>query len=144
MHEAGPLVAGILAVLLASSSAAMADEPAEGPLKVVVHVNFAETGQQGHGLKNVANVIREVGKEHAAVVVVCHGGGIGLVEAARTEFAAQVAELQALGVTFVACQNTMRTKSIRPEDLLPGVGMVPSGTLEVIRKQQAGYAYFKP
>jgi intracellular sulfur oxidation DsrE/DsrF family protein len=30
-------------------------------------------------------------------------------------------------------------------DLLPGVATVPSGVVEVIRKQQLeGYAYFKP
>ena len=45
----------------------------------------------------------------------------------------------------VACENTMRQKSIRKEDLLPNVGTVPSGAVEVVRKQQRdGYAYFKP
>ena len=79
----------------------------------------------------------------AQVEVVCHGGGIGLVETAR-EHADLIAQLQQQGVNFVACENTMRTKSIEPEDLLPGVETVPSGAVEVLRKQHAGYAYFKP
>jgi uncharacterized protein len=113
------------------------------PLKVVVHVNFPDGGRQGHGLKNVANVLREA--PDARVEVVCHGGGIGLVEEARTEHAEAVAALIKEGVKFVACENTMRQKSIRKEDLLPGVGTVPSGAVEVVRKQQKeGYAYFKP
>ena len=49
------------------------------------------------------------------------------------------------GVRFVACEDKMRRESIRKEDLLPGVGTVPSGAVEVVRKQQEdGHAYFKP
>lgn len=112
-------------------------------LKVVVHVNFPESGRQGHGLKNVTNVLKEA--PDTRVVVVCHGAGIGLVERARTEHAEAVKSLMQKGVRFVACENTLRQKSIRREDLLPGVGTVPSGAVEVVRKQQReGYVYFKP
>ena len=119
------------------------DSPEGGPLKVVVHVNFPESGLQGAGLKNVSNILKEA--PDAKVEVVCHGAGIGLVEKARTEHAEAVEALVKKGVKFVACANTMRQKSIRKEDLLPGVGTVPSGAVEVVRKQQVdGYAYFKP
>jgi uncharacterized protein len=124
--------------------AARADGPPEGgPLKVVVHVNMAESGVQGAGLKNVTNILRE--DPDARIEFVCHGAGIGLVERARSEHADAVAALIKKGVAFVACENTMRQKSIKTEDLLPGVGTVPSGALEVVRKQHKDrYAYFKP
>jgi intracellular sulfur oxidation DsrE/DsrF family protein len=132
-------------VLLASQSwLAATPARAADPLAVVVHVNFPDGGRQGHGLKNIENVLRETGDAGAKVVVVCHGGGIGLVEAARSEHADQVKALVGRGVTFVACRNTMKQKSIRPEDLVPGVTTVTSGALEVIRKQHEGYAYFRP
>ena len=119
------------------------DQPAAEALKVVVHINVSESGIQGAGLKNVTNILKEV--PDARVEVVCHGSGIGLVEKARTDHAAGVETLIKKGVRFVACENTMRQKSIRKEDLLPGVDTVPSGALEVIRKQRRdGYAYFKP
>jgi intracellular sulfur oxidation DsrE/DsrF family protein len=119
------------------------DTPEGGPLKVVVHVNVPESGTQGAGLKNVANILKEA--PDAQVEVVCHGAGIGLLEKARTDHAEAVEALIKKGVKFAACENTMRQKSIRKEDLLPGVETVPSGAVEVIRKQQAeGYAYFKP
>ncbi|GAC1471542.1 MAG: hypothetical protein NVSMB9_17820 [Isosphaeraceae bacterium] len=115
----------------------------EAPLKVVVHVNFPESGIQGAGLKNITNVLKEA--PDTQVEVVCHGAGIGLVEKARTEHAGAIEALIKTGVKFVACENTMRQKSIRKDDLLAGVGTVPSGAVEVIRKQQTdGYAYFKP
>jgi intracellular sulfur oxidation DsrE/DsrF family protein len=115
----------------------------EGPLKVVVHVNFPEAGTQGAGLKNVTNILKDA--PDTLVEVVCHGAGIGLVEKARTDHAEAVEAVIKKGVKFVACENTMRSKSIKKEDLLPGVGTVPSGAVEVVRKQQKdGYAYFKP
>lgn len=112
-------------------------------LAVVVHVNFADAGEQGHGLKNIENVLKS-SEGNADVEVVCHSGGIGLVEKARTEHGELVASLIKRGVRFVACENTMRRNAIQKDDLLPGVGTVPSGTVEVIRKQQDGFAYFKP
>jgi intracellular sulfur oxidation DsrE/DsrF family protein len=117
--------------------------PDVGPLKVVVHVNVPESGIQGAGLKNVTNILKEA--PDTQVEVVCHGAGIGLVEKARTDHAEAVEALLKKGVKFVACENTMRQKSIKKEDLLPGVGTVPSGAVEVVRKQQKdGFAYFKP
>lgn len=134
----------MLGIGLMAGLGALAPARAADPLTVVVHVNFPESGRQGHGLKNIENVLREVGDAGAKVVVVCHGGGIGLVEQARSEHVDQVKGLIGRGVIFVACQNTMKQKSIRPEDLVPGVGMVTSGALEVIRKQHEGYAYYRP
>lgn len=140
----------MIGLLMAGTTLGMTRVPAwaEGKpggegLKVVVHINFSESDRQGHGLKNVANVLKEA--PDSQVEVVCHGAGIGVVEKARTEHAEAIMSLIQKGVRFVACENTMRQKSIRKEDLLPGVGTVPSGAVEVIRKQQKdGYAYFKP
>jgi intracellular sulfur oxidation DsrE/DsrF family protein len=136
---------GLLAGLALGATPATwaGDTPEGGPLKVVVHVNVPEAGVQGAGLKNVTNILKEA--PDTQVEVVCHGAGIGLVEKARTDHAEAVEALVKKGVKFVACENTMRQKSIRKEDLLPGVGTVPSGAVEVVRKQQRdGFAYFKP
>jgi intracellular sulfur oxidation DsrE/DsrF family protein len=136
---------GMMAALaLGATPATRADDgPEAGPLKVVVHVSVPEPGVQGAGLKNVTNILKEA--PDAQVEVVCHGAGIGLVEKARSDHAEAVEALIKKGVKFVACENTMRQKSIKSGDLLPGVGTVPSGAVEVVRKQQKdGFAYFKP
>jgi intracellular sulfur oxidation DsrE/DsrF family protein len=136
---------GMMAALaLGPTQATWADDtPEGGPLKVVVHVNVPESGVQGAGLKNVTNILKEA--PDTQVEVVCHGAGIGLVEKARTDHAEAVEALVKKGVKFVACENTMRQKSIKKDDLLPGVGTVPSGAVEVVRKQRkGGFAYFKP
>ena len=134
----------VTCLALGTATASLAgDTPDAGLLKVVVHVNVPESGVQGAGLKNVTNILKEA--PDAQVEVVCHGAGIGLVEKARTEHAEAVEALVKKGVKFVACENTMRQKSIKKENLLPGVGTVPSGAVEVVRRQQKdGFAYFKP
>ena len=49
------------------------------------------------------------------------------------------------GVTsIVACENTMTAAKLTHADMLPDIGYVPAGVVEVMRKQQAGYAYIRP
>lgn len=145
LFGAAVVAAGAMAWFAAQPQPAGA-QPAKGEkamLKAVVHVNFADAERQKHGLKNVTNILKDV-KGAAEIVVVCHGGGIGLVVKDKSEHADEVARLIKEGVRFAACENTMRDKSIPKENLLPGVTTVPSGAVEVIRKQQEGYGYFKP
>jgi len=143
-------VAAVLAALAAIVAAlpvrGVGSAQAEPTLKVVVHVNFAQTTHERAGLKNVENMLTAAGGDglKTDIEVVCHGEGIRLVEKARTELAPEVAALSNQGVRFVACQNTMRERSIGADDLLPGVSTVPSGAYEIVRRQQVGYAYFKP
>lgn len=119
--------------------------PKEGKkvLKAVVHVNFSDAERQKHGLKNVANILKEV-KGEAEIVVVCHGAGIDLLVKGKSQNADQVEQLVKAKVRFAACENTLREKAIPKADLLTGVTTTPSGAVEVIRKQQEGFGYFKP
>lgn len=147
----GATLAGLAAMAAIASGVAgphEAQAQAQAPraLRVVVHVNFAQTTHQRAGLANVDNILKAAADDGLAaeVEVVCHADGIRLVEKARTELADEVAALAGRGVRFVACRNTMRQRSIAPGDLLPGVGIVPSGAYQVVRRQQEGYSYFKP
>lgn len=94
-------------------------------------------------MKNISRILES--DPTARVVVVCHSGGINVVEAVRTDHAEAIALLIDRGVTFVACENTMKRNGITKDDLISGVGTVPSGAVEVVRRQQFdGFAYFRP
>ena len=112
-------------------------------IKAVIHVNFSEPERQGHGLKNVENILKEVGND-AEIEVVAHGAGIGLLVKGESKHADAVQLLIEHKVKFVACRNTLRDKSIAEDRLLPGVQVTASGAVEVLRKQQEGFSYFKP
>ncbi|WP_152053025.1 DsrE family protein [Tautonia marina] len=130
-------------VVLSQTGSRADDRETSESLRVLVHMNFADTGRQGQGMKNISRILEA--DPTARVVVVCHSGGINVVEAVRTDHAEAIASLIDRGVTFVACENTMKRNGITKDDLISGVGTVPSGAVEVVRRQQFdGFAYFRP
>jgi uncharacterized protein len=111
-------------------------------LKAVVHINFGDTTRQEAGLKNIENILKEA--DDTIIEVVCHGEGLSLLNAKEAKHAELVQSLMKRRVQFAACENTMRKKSVKKEDLVKGSATVPSGALEVIRQQSQGYSYFRP
>ena len=111
-------------------------------LKAVIHVNFGDAERQEHGLMNIENILKEVAE--VQIEVVCHGEGIALVATKHAKHSDLVQALMKKGVRFVACENTMKKKSLSKDDLVVGTATVPSGAVEVIRKQSEGFGYFRP
>ena len=77
------------------------------------------------------------------VEVVFFGEGINMVRRSNTKFAESMRSLADRGVVFAACQNSMRSRQIKSEDLFPFAIEVDSGVAELTRKQEAGWAYIK-
>lgn len=48
------------------------------------------------------------------------------------------------GVYFVACNNSLISNNIKRESLIDIVNIVPSGVVELVKKQSEGYSYIKP
>lgn len=93
-------------------------------------------------LGNIGNLKKGFAGEPVEVEVVAYGPGIAMVkkESAVSE---GIEALEKDGVTFVACENSMRRMQLTKADLIPGVGTVPSGVVEVVKKQEAGWSYIK-
>lgn len=86
--------------------------------------------------------IAGVKPETADVEVLAYGPGIGIL-AKGASTASQMPDLEKQGVHFVACENAMRSTHLTRADLLPGVLTVPSGVVELVRRQETGYSYIK-
>src|SRR3954452_17490826 len=89
------IVPGLSLMLMVSAAVAVwgsGPSGRGGPLKVVVHVNFAHAGRQGQGLKNVENILKQATAEGLGtdVEVVCHADGITLLEKSKSEHAGHV------------------------------------------------------
>ena len=110
--------------------------------KVVMQINTADTTVWHGVMRNIANMQAALGN-NTQIEVVAHGSGIGLLIASKTTQQAKIAELSAMGVKFVACENTIRERKIDKATILPQSGFVPSGVSEVIIKQEEGWAYLK-
>ncbi|HEY9560009.1 MAG TPA: DsrE family protein [Anseongella sp.] len=109
--------------------------------RVVMQVTQGQPAAQRAVITQIKNIQR--GLPGTAMHVVCYGQGIYLLVADTTEVAAQLAELGQANVSFVICENAMRSNKITLGDLVTGTVVVPSGLVEIILKQEAGWAYVK-
>ena len=123
--------------------AAMAQAPV-GKNKVVFQVSDADPQKWNLTLNNAKNLQDELGGGAAvALEIVVYGPGIGMLKA-NSPVAQRVAEALKSGVKVVACENTMKAQKLVYADMLPAIGYVPAGVVELMKKQQEGYAYIRP
>ena len=109
--------------------------------KIVIQFSANDPLSQNSVIGQVKNI--RTAWPNAEVEVVCHGPGLEMLVATQSKAAKAIAEWSALGVTFAACNNTMQKRNVKKEDLLPAVQVVPSAMIELVLKQEAGWAYAK-
>jgi intracellular sulfur oxidation DsrE/DsrF family protein len=115
--------------------------------KVVFEIAMDGAEKWEAALRNVENAQKSLGAKTTTIEVVAHGKGIGMLlattAAANPEMKATVEKLHGNGVLFAVCENTMKKLQITKDLLVPLATKVDSGVSELIRKQEAGYAYIK-
>lgn len=111
--------------------------------RVVIEVNVEGQEAWTGILNNVENLQKALGQEHTQIEVVAHGKGLSLLLATDTPLKERLKQISDTGVVLAACENTMRRKNVKKEDLLPFSATVPSGVTEVVLKQEAGWSYLK-
>ena len=135
--------AGLVIAMLALFAACARGGPAvEKPRThgVVIDVSVEEPERWAMIITNIEN-LRRAGI--GPIEVVTYGKGLGLVLATQAPLADRMAALAQNGVTFAACENTMRKQHVERTGLLPFVTTVDSGVAELVRKQSDGWAYLK-
>jgi intracellular sulfur oxidation DsrE/DsrF family protein len=132
-------LAAALAVLPLFASA----QPGAAPTRVVVQVSEADPARWNLVLNNVRNLQDELGADKVSVEIVAYGPGIGMLKLdAPTN--SRVTDAIKAGVAVQACENTMRNQKLERADMHPNVTYVPAGVVQIIRRQQAGWAYLRP
>ena len=112
--------------------------------KVVFELNAQASSPVGISFfHNVDNVLKIFGSEGVQVEVVFFGKGLRMLLKTNAEYADRLKAAADKGVTLAACQNSMRAMKVTTEDLFPFAAQVDSGVAELVRKQEAGYAYIK-
>lgn len=109
--------------------------------KVVFQLTSNDTLVHKALIKQIRNV--QAAAPNTKIEVVCHNNGITLLQTAQSKQTAGVQELKKAGVDFVACENTMRERKIKREELMAECRTVPAGLVEIIDKQEKGWAYVK-
>lgn len=111
--------------------------------KVVFQVSDADPKKWALTLNNVKNIQQDLGKGNTDIEVVAYGPGIGMLKL-DSEVGTRVAEALGSGVHVVACGNTMTNMKLSKDDMLPNIGYVKAGVVELMKKQQENYAYIRP
>ncbi|WP_057939539.1 DsrE family protein [Algoriphagus resistens] len=76
--------------------------------------------------------------------VVMYGGGVFMVVPEQSSVTKEVRELVARdNVKFVVCEMGLKRHQLQLSNLIPGVGSVPDGILELVQKQAQGWGYIK-
>lgn len=93
-------------------------------------------------LRQVGNLLADLRPADVQIEVVAHGAGLDLL-LTPGRIADQVRDLQELGVVFVACDNTLRSRGLTAGDLVEGARTTPSGVGHLVRRQQVGWSYLR-
>lgn len=111
--------------------------------KVVFQVSDNDPAKWNLTLNNLKNVQAELGEDKVMAEIVAYGPGIGMLKG-DSPVAQRVAAALGGNVKIVACENTMKALKLGYGDMLPKIGYVPAGVVELIQRQGEGYAYIRP
>lgn len=125
--------------LLSAPLAALAAEKS----KMVIQVSDNDPKKWQLAMGNAKNIQKDLGRENVDLEIVTYGPGVMMLKA-NSKADKGVSEMINSGVKVVACENTMAKEKLKKEDMLPVIGYVPSGVVEILKKQEAGYAYLRP
>ena len=135
--------AGFVAAALAPSIVSAQTKAGASKNKIVFQMSDNDPARWNLALNNMRNVQVELVDDDVELELVAYGPGIGMLKA-DSPVAKGVAEALKNGARVVACENTMKGQKLGYADMLPNIGYAPSGVVELMRKQQQGYAYIRP
>lgn len=111
--------------------------------KLVVQVSDNDPKKWNLALNNMKNVQDALGRDKVEIELVVYGPGIDMLKMESTA-GNRVGDALAGGIRVVACENTMDAQKLTKADMLKNISYVPAGVIELMQKQQQGYAYIRP
>ena len=134
-------VVASVATLASANAAAQASTTPKN--RVVMQVSDADPGKWNLALNNARNLQADLGAGNVAIEIVAYGPGIGMLKS-DSVVATRIGEALGQGVKLEACENTMRGQKLTKADMIDGIDYVPAGVVEIMQRQQQGWAYLRP
>lgn len=114
--------------------------------RLVIQVSDDRPELWNLALNNVEAVGAAMGKDNVQIVVVTYGPGLKML--LKDSVAAErITRIEAGGVEFDACWNTMQgmaKQSGHLPELLPTAVIVPAGVVRIMQLETHGYPYLRP
>ncbi|WP_346930718.1 DsrE family protein [Clostridium sp.] len=116
-------------------------------MKVLFHID--ELNKWDITIGNIKNVIKfsKENEEDDEIEVVANGEAVFRFKGndeANSKYSVKFEELVKDGVKFVACNNALSKFYISKDEIFGFIEVVPAGVVEIVKKQEEGYAYIKP
>ena len=111
--------------------------------RVVIQVSDGEATKWNLALNNARNLQVDLGAANVQIEIVAYGPGIGMLKL-DSPVATRITEAKDAGVTILACENTMKGQKLVRDEMLPGIGYVGAGVVEIMQRQQDGWTYLRP
>jgi intracellular sulfur oxidation DsrE/DsrF family protein len=111
-------------------------------LHVVVHVDDADEERQRLALRNITNLLADVGPENVEVELVFNGPAVSacLKGSPIGESLASIAA----NASVLACRNALRAADLDEAAVDPHVRVIPASITHLVRRQHEGWAYVRP
>lgn len=109
--------------------------------RVIMHVCNPDPRGWNQALSNVMAMSRNL-EGNVSIRLIAIGAGLGML-IGTSPAAERVAMALKRGATLLACGETMKALSLEKEDMLPGIGFVPGGLIEILDRQREGWQYLK-
>ena len=114
----------------------------ENPVKIVFDVTSADEGVHQTAMRHIKMMSAAYPDSEFELVV--YSGAINMVTDGKSSVQDDIIALSENdNVQIKVCEGTMKRKGITTNELLPGVGTVPDGILEIVTKQGQGWGYIK-
>ena len=135
--------AAILTLATTFTIGAVAQTSAPPKARVVFQVSDGDAAKWNLALNNAKNVQQDLGVGKVDIEIVAYGPGIGMLKA-EAPVANRVTEATQSGIQVVACENTMQTQKLTKADMQSGIAYVPAGVVQIMKRQDEGWAYIRP
>ena len=126
--------------LLLSSFLGLAQESTRQH-RIVMQLTSGDTLVHKNLMKQFKNMLEA--SPTLKLEVVCHGPGMDLLMSDRSIVAGKVKEFAGKGITFLACDNTIRERQLDPTKVLSEAGHVKAGIIHIVERQEDGWSYIK-
>ncbi|MGA1294717.1 MAG: DsrE family protein [Burkholderiaceae bacterium] len=126
--------------VLTHSAVSMA---AQQKAKIVLQVSDNDPAKWNLALNNARNAQDDLGKDNIDIEIVVYGPGIHMLRIEATT-ATRVTQAIKSGISIVACENTMTAQKINKADMHDAISYVPAGVIQLMKRQQQGWAYIRP
>ena len=112
------------------------------PVKIVFDITSGDTLIHQTALRHVTMMSAAYPQSEFEVVI--YSGAIDMVLKEKSTVALAIQKLESNPrVSFKVCEATMKRHNVDKSKLLPKVGTVPDGILEIVYKQSEGWGYIK-